>query len=230
MRAILRLERLDKDYRLLEKREQPSRSFVAGFLRLLYVQHAAITSGAPYAMPDITGANRNVDMAFNNVTGVRGTKGNLFIGAPPGNSGIICNNGHLGGATGAYINQMTLLGQNVGIVIGTGVNAITPTDVALQTKIAHGRAAGQMEYGGCELVGITFADPNGEFSIRRYFTNISGGGITVQEVGIYSTGTIFATSASAWAWSFCIARDLTVGIAVANTELLRVTYVPQITV
>ncbi|MBA7589945.1 hypothetical protein ES708_32044 [subsurface metagenome] len=85
-----------------------------------------------------------------------------------------------------------------------------------------------LEYGGCELIGIAFSDPNGEFTIRRYFTNNSGGLITVEEVGIHAVGT--KGSYPYGAWPFLIARDLTGGIAVADTEILRATYVPQITV
>jgi hypothetical protein len=83
----------------------------------------------------------------------------------------------------------------------------------------------EIEYGGCELINLTFSDPNGEFTIRRYFTNNSGVSITVESVGIQAGG---GTSSDGWA--FLIARDLTGGIAVADTEILRVTYVPQITV
>jgi hypothetical protein len=82
-----------------------------------------------------------------------------------------------------------------------------------------------MEYGGCELVNLLFSNPNGSLDIRRYFTNNSGGPITVQECGLYAAGTIDGGS-----FSFCIARDLTGGITVNHTEILRATYTLQITV
>ena len=44
MRAKLTLERFDKGRKLLERKEQLSRSFTLEFLRLLYVQHAQATS------------------------------------------------------------------------------------------------------------------------------------------------------------------------------------------
>jgi hypothetical protein len=84
----------------------------------------------------------------------------------------------------------------------------------------------EIEYGGCELINLIFSDPDGEFTIRRYFTNNSGVSITVEEVGIQVMG----EDTSNDGWVFLIARDLTGGIAVADTEILRVTYVPQITV
>lgn len=226
--AKLIVERFDKDLRLLERREQPSRSFVAGFIKLLYVAHSQITEAAPYSMNDITNVARNVDSQSFTGDPPRGAKSNLRIGAAPGVSEVFC-------VTGLNVlpnvNSVTIEGEKIGIVVGTGVGAVAPTNVALGTRILHGTQAGRFEYGGCELLSIAFANPNGQFTIRRYFTNNSGGGITVQEAGIYSVGTDRGTiSGDTFAWPFCIARDLTGAVAVANTELLRVTYVVAITV
>jgi len=227
--ARLILERFSKGGKLLERRERPSRSFLFQFIELLYLAHAQIQGGAPYSMTDISGAACDVDsQSFGGST--RQSKANLKVGAPPGSSGMLLNNGYLGGGAAVNVNQLTIEGERIGIVVGTGVGAVIPADIALGTRIAHGDGAGEMEYGGCELIGMTIADPNGQFTIRRYFTNSSGGGITVQEAGIYAVGTICAGAALAWAWPFCIARDLTGGVAVADTELLRATYVVQITV
>lgn len=216
------LERLDKEGRLLERREQLSKSFVQNFISLLYIAHAQIQSGAPYSMTDIDGNPRDIDSQGSDLSN-RWAKANLKIGSSPGSSGVYC----FPGMSGCKTHEVTIEGQKIGIQVGTGTNVVTPTDTALQTRIAHGRAGTELEYGGCELVGIVFSDPNGEFTIRRYFTNHSGGGITVEEVGIHTVGGNYGDRA---AWAFLIARDLTGGVAVANTEILRVTYVPQITV
>lgn len=223
--AKLILERFNKDHRLLERREQPSRSFVKNFISLLYCAYAQIKAASPYTMNDITNTPRTVDSEAQSLADTRATKANLRIGSSPGISGFLC-------ACGLNVSpspdKLTIEGEKIGIVIGTGVAAVTPTDVALGTRILHGTQAGRFEYGGCELIGIAFANPNGQFTIRRYFTNNSGGAITVQEAGIYSVGTDYNTI---WAWAFLIARDLvSPGVAVANTELLRVSYVVSITV
>jgi len=225
--AKLIMERFDKDHHLLERREQPSRSFVQGFIQLLYVAHTQIQSGAPYSMTDITGNARDIDSQAGGHG--RYAKSNITVGSPPGDSQLIAWTGQ---ASGTPWSLPHLRGQYIGIQVGTGVAAVIPTDNALQTRINHGRAGGQMEYGGCELINIGFVNPNGEFTIRRYFTNLSGGGITVEEVGIYAIGTKYDSwnIAGGVVWPFCIARDLTGGVAVADTELLRVTYVVQITV
>lgn len=220
--AKLILERFSKDGRLLERREQPSRSFLVQFIELLYVASAQIQDGAPYIMTDIDGNPQDIDGRTDPFGGLRRSKSNIRLGSPPGDSGVYC---HSGGQTW-LVGPNTIVGDEIGIQVGTGVGVVTPTDTAMGTRIAHGRGGGELEYGGCELVGIAFANPNGEFTIRRYFTNNSGGGITVEEVGLYTVGVEF----NAGAWPFCAARDLTGGVAVANTELLRATYVVQITV
>ena len=207
---------------MLERREQKSRSFVLQFIELLYVAHAQIAAGAPFAMTDIGGNPRDIDSEMDDG---RIGKSNLLIGSPPGSSQVICSYGQA--IMNPDLPKLVVEGENVGIQVGTGTTAPTPTDIAIETRIAHGRGATELEYGGCELIGITFSDPNGEFTIRRYFTNASGGPITVNEVGMYSIGTDKGNGI----WPFLVARDkVDPGVAVADGELLRVTYVPQITV
>jgi hypothetical protein len=95
-----------------------------------------------------------------------------------------------------------------------------------------GRSIGQMEYGACEFLPPSFVNPNGEFSMRRYFTNRCGSALTVNEAGLFAVGCAYLNSSDTimTVAPFCIARDLTGGVAVNNNELLRATYVPQITV
>ena len=229
--AKLILERLDKNYHLLEKMEQPSRSFVKNFIGMLYLPHAYVVSGSPYAMVDTGNTSRNTDSQVGGTVTSRSLKSTLAMGAPPGT----INGVYYAGNTGSY-NIVTAdsnfrAGNLVGIQVGTGTAAVTPTNYALGTRVAHGRGAGQLEYGGCELINITFADPNGEFTVRRYFTNHSGGSITINEVGIYATAGNATGGSYGETYVFLIARDLvSPGVAVADAELLRVTYVMQITV
>jgi hypothetical protein len=122
----------------------------------------------------------------------------------------------------------TLCGQDVGIVVGSDNTAAAPNDDALGTQISHGVAAGELQYGGMEVLVPTFANPNGEMIIRRFFTNDSGGGVTIEESGIYALG---AAGIGATTWAFCIARDVVApAVVVADTEILVVTYTVQITV
>ncbi|GAJ12278.1 unnamed protein product, partial [marine sediment metagenome] len=96
-----------------------------------------------------------------------------------------------------------------------------------------GRSSGELQYGGCELVDLAFSDPNGEFTLRRYFINNSGESRTVNEVGVFAAGAGLpgGEQSVGQIYSFCIAHDIvTPAVAVAEGELLRATYVPQITV
>lgn len=224
--AKLILERLDKDHHLVQRQEQPSRSFLLQFIQTLYLPFVAIEDGL-YSINDYSGAARAVDS--DGSPGPSYGKSHLMIGSPPGNSMIIGSTGNYYGSAAGYLACL-IEGQYVGIQVGTGTNVVTPTDYALQTRIAHGGGGGEFEYGGCELLDLLISDPNGQFTIRRYFTNHSGGPITVEEVGIYGVITRGDVIADQAVWAACFARDLTGGVAVADTEILRVTYVPQITV
>jgi len=225
--AKLKLERFDKGHRLLETIERPSRSFTLGFIQFLYLAHAQITNGAPYSMNDVTGAARLMDNYSSSSVQVHYEKTNLMLAGPPGLTGIFPN---IGTSSPRIARAMVVQGELVGVQVGTGVVAVAPDDEALGTRIVHGRGAGEFEYGGSEMVNMVFAAPNCTFDIRRYFTNLSGGGITVEEVGLYALGTKNSPADEDLAYPFLVARDLTGGVAVADTELLRVTYTPQITV
>jgi len=198
----LTLERLSKDGRLLARRELPSRSFLKALLQQLQSVHDYLT---------VTIQDTNDAAKPNTAT----NNGNMKVSSGGGHAAVGFNSSTDG----------LILAELIGIQVGTGTTAPTPTDYAMETRIAHGQGGGEFEYGGCELLALTFADPNGEFTIRRYFTNVSGGEITVNEIGIYSL------ISGGNAYAACIARDkVAPGVAVANTEILRVTYVPQITV
>ncbi len=115
------------------------------------------------------------------------------------------------------------LGDRFGIQVGTGAVAVNTADYVLGTKIAHGAGAGQLIYAGSEIELPVIAAPNATMLMRRFFYNKSGGGITVNEVGMYTWSTNVA-------YQFMLFRALTGGVAVADNELLRVQYTFQITV
>jgi hypothetical protein len=95
----------------------------------------------------------------------------------------------------------------------------------------YGTSPAEIEYGGCDISGLSVANPTAEFEIRRLFTNRSGGNITVRECGIYAA---FPDTYSGFVGAggvVCICRDvIDPEIVVANGEVLAVTYTPQITV
>ncbi|GAI19419.1 unnamed protein product, partial [marine sediment metagenome] len=134
--AKLILERLDRDGRLLERREQLSKSFTKGFLELLYLAHAQITAGAPYNMTDIYGNARTVDSQA--ISAARQFKENLRIGAPAGIAHVFCLVGNeLDSASEFLKGEMEA--SKIGIQVGRGDTAVTPTDTKLENRIYHGR-------------------------------------------------------------------------------------------
>ena len=111
----------------------------------------------------------------------------------------------------------------MGIVVGTGTNAVTIADRSLQTLIAHGTGAGQLSYGTVTFPQApTVTGSTKNFTMQRTFTNNSAGSITVNEVGIY-------VNHSASAFKFCLDRTLdTKTVPVAST--LTETYTIGVTV
>jgi hypothetical protein len=229
MKTKITLQRYDREYNLLEEKEIQSRSWLLNLIKLLYLDHLGTSLAG---VIDITNTARTLHATA--VSDVRYIKSSLAMAGCGGGSYDIFCPGHIFPFDNwQHIYVISVVdavhpGENVGIVIGTGVGAVAPLDYALGTKVAHGTGAGQMEHGGTEILIPTFADPNGSMVMRRYLRNNSGGNITVQEVGIYATGVKYGDDAHIWL--FCVARDLTGGFAVADTEILRVTYTVQITV
>jgi hypothetical protein len=220
IKTMLTLERFSPRGDPLEKREQESRSWLKHFFDLLYTQCAVLAQPTN----DIASVSKNVAASPLYQCPV----GTLMVASPPGNTQVFIPT--FFGGYYMYCSNPRRKGNDVGIMVGTGNNPVTPVQDALQTRVAHGEAAGQLLHGGTELYGLTFANPNGQFTIRRYFTNVLGGNISIQEVGIYSPG-LESPFGGLTAFFFCIARDVVApAVVVANGEILRVTYVPAITV
>lgn len=112
---------------------------------------------------------------------------------------------------------------NYGIVAGTGTNAVTMTDYALQTLIAHGTGAGQLSYGAVTFTGPTTSGKTRYFEFQRALTNNSGGTITVNEIGVY----VYPTST---AYYYMYLRDvLGSGVVVNNGQVLTIKYRVSVT-
>jgi len=110
-----------------------------------------------------------------------------------------------------------------GIIVGTGVTAPTINDYVLVTPIAHGVAAGQLQYSA-----VTFGAPasdatTSQFTNTRDFANGSGGAITVNEIALYVEAYLYAVT-----YYFMIIRDVIAGgISVPNGQTLTVNYREQ---
>ncbi|MBA7542366.1 hypothetical protein ES705_34687 [subsurface metagenome] len=112
-----------------------------------------------------------------------------------------------------------------GIQVGTGTNAESFEDYALQTLIANGTGAGQLSYIASEVHSISYAALTLKNELVRYFNNNSGGGIGVNEVGLVALG-----SAGSSQTRFMTTRDkLPATVTVPDTGQLKVTYTIQLT-
>jgi len=75
-----------------------------------------------------------------------------------------------------------------GIVVGSGTTPPTSSDYKLETKIAHGVGAGQLDYGAHSLTVAAVVGSNVDLVISRTLYNGSGATVTIKEIGVYEYG------------------------------------------
>lgn len=112
--------------------------------------------------------------------------------------------------------------SNQGIWIGTGSTAEDFDDFELDTKIDHGSAAGELRYWDMLEPKQEWDVPTRQWTItnRRYFTNHSGGSISVAEMGMVGKFYVYATG-----YYGMMARDvLGAPVAVGDEELFMAEY------
>jgi hypothetical protein len=109
-----------------------------------------------------------------------------------------------------------------GIVVGTGIAAPANTDNKLQTQIAHGAGAGQLNYGAQSETAAAVVSTNVDWILTRTFTNASGGTVTINELALYA-------ALNANGWFFCVLHDAQTQ-AVNNGQVATVTYTLRTTV
>jgi hypothetical protein len=115
-----------------------------------------------------------------------------------------------------------------GIVVGTGAVAPTINDHALGAKIAHGTGVGQVQYGNVAYGLPTSTASASSFTIVRAFSNVSGGAITINEVGLYvkcmtalmASGGVFPS----YSYFMTIRDVIAGGISLLNGETLTINY------
>lgn len=114
------------------------------------------------------------------------------------------------------------------VVVGTGNTAPTITDYAMETKIAHGAGAGQLQYSLTAFGLPTSNATQSHFTITRDFSNASGGDITVNEIGLYQRARevgIVLSDNSRSLHVFLTIRDTIIGgIVIGNGETLTINY------
>ncbi len=115
------------------------------------------------------------------------------------------------------------------IVVGSGNTAPTITDFQLQTQIAHGVGAGQLQYSATTFAAPAADATTAQFTITRNFANGSGGAVVVNEIGLYVLGKVSGAGAGPTDRFFMIIRDVIGGgISIPNGQTLTVNYRPQV--
>jgi hypothetical protein len=105
---------------------------------------------------------------------------------------------------------------DIGIIIGTGSTAPTITDYVIETIIPHAT----MNYSAMNFAHPTADATTSQFTMTRNFSNVSGGDVTVNEVGLYSQAYEDATVRY-----FMVIRDvIAAGITVPNGQTLTINY------
>jgi hypothetical protein len=108
-----------------------------------------------------------------------------------------------------------------GLVVGTDNTAVTPTDYKLGTQIADGSGGSQLRHSGVGF-SIFLASTTKVFVVvTRHFLNLSGGTITVNEVGMYAR----SKDSVGTARYFCVVRDIPAGaVSITDGQVAVITY------
>lgn len=105
-----------------------------------------------------------------------------------------------------------------GILVGTGTTAATKDDHTIETLIADGAGAGQLEYGAMVVSGSNAVSGGYRVSLSRQFDNDSGSTITVRECGV----AIICRDTGAATKHVLIIRDLqTQGILTGTVKIFK---------
>ena len=162
--AFLTLEVFDKDGRLIQKHKQRSHSWTRNAYNALFSNLASVNPD-----DDTFGAGKLSGKDTGGVVRYGGFGAILQIGPYEGTT-------H--GFRAAAANALW------GILVGSGVNAESFEDYALQTLIVEGTGAGELNYATSEAVDKSYGDTTWTHSLVRYCNNNSGGNVSVNEAAL----------------------------------------------
>lgn len=112
-----------------------------------------------------------------------------------------------------------------GILIGTGITPPAIADYCIESLIAHGTGAGQMQYGGMTYGLPTATAAVSSFTLVRSFSNNSGGAIAVNEASVYARCYNSMHDNSLCYFYFMLLRDVIAGgILVLDGETMTLNY------
>jgi hypothetical protein len=201
VRGFIEIEVMDKDGLVVQKGKHKMRSFVNNILRILEGLFKA-TGGVALGTSGV--------YVSTSVVKQDGSSATAYVEC------YVAASGFVGGGT----PMGTMAGDNVdtyGIVVGSGTTPVNLNTCALSAKISHGTGSGQLDYDAVviEALGLdtSVSPPVFRFRIVRGFKNVSGGPVSINEVGLLAR--------SLWGYGTTILNDVIYLIA---KDVLPTTY------
>jgi len=208
--AFLKMEVFDKAGKLVHEHSQRSHSWVRNAYNLMFCQLAA---KAPSDSTFEAGKLSIKDTSGSTQYGADKPLMSCPSGADPDSAGY------------AYLAPAGE--DDWGILVGSGTNAESFEDYALDTQITEGTGGGQISYIASQAHAITYTAGTKVLKndLIRFFNNNTGSSRAVNEVALVVFGAIYSYGHK-WVQS----RDhLASTVTVPDTGQLKVTYTIQIT-
>lgn len=176
----------DKNGKVIEQKKGVSKSLLTNFMKWLR---------GLFECAHALGALHPTDIGMNDMDDV----GRTIFSSSTSNTTIV--------KSGAGVAGMNAPAENddYGLLVGSEETAVEPDDVMLATKIGQGEESGQLSYGAHVIEAIDVVDAVSSFRVSRPWTNLSGAGITVKEIGMAMS--IFHGAGTAPAY-FLMLRDV----------------------
>lgn len=207
-RAFITLEVRDKHGRLLQRHRQQCHSWTRNAYNILFCK--------------LAGKDADDSTFEAGKLSAKDTGGSIRYGDAP--AGIDYGPNTLDGTARGY--RAPASEDDWGIIVGSGVNAESFEDYALQTQIADGTGSGQLSYQESEAHSVSYTAGTKVLKneLIRYFNNNSGDTISVNEVGLVARGHV------AIARNILVDREkLASTVNIPDTGQLKVTYTIQLT-
>jgi hypothetical protein len=201
LRGFIEIEVVDRHGRTVAKGRHEMRSFLNNYLRAM--------EGLMKATASTLLGNSGV-VASVTVTNTGGTSVSAWS---EWYDVAYVDGGGAGGGTPMGANAADNV-DTYGIVVGSGTTVPASLDqfYNLESKIAHGTGSGQLDYGPHTFYDLGLdtgvSPPVYRYRLVRTFTNLSGAGININEVGIVVRNYWKNTSAVKNDQKFLIARDV----------------------
>lgn len=106
-----------------------------------------------------------------------------------------------------------------GLVVGSDSTPVENANFKLAVQILHGAVANKLVYNAHSWIDTQVVGDNVDFRILRSFTNLSGGTITIREIGIYTK-----MRGSSNLQVFCILRDIPDLVELEDQKTITVIY------